>query len=112
MSSQLPGVYDLPGYPDNKYGHALDLLVRRAARAKDGRIHLDIGCGYGRIAERVQSELNRAYVGVDGSADGFESLSERGFESHLVQLEGRETTLDRLKHVVGNRRSVRSPSWM
>ena len=104
MSSQLPGVYDSPVYPDNKYGHALDLLVRRAARAKDGRIHLDIGCGYGRIAERVQSELNRAYVGVDGSADGFESLSERGFESHLVQLEGRETTLDRLKHVVGNRK--------
>jgi glycosyltransferase involved in cell wall biosynthesis len=103
MTSQPKGAYDNPAYPDNVYGHALDLLLRHKAVARAGEIHLDIGCGYGRIAEEVRAKTGLVYVGVDGSADGLESLTERGFETHQLSFEGRSTTLSRLEEVIAGR---------
>jgi glycosyltransferase involved in cell wall biosynthesis/SAM-dependent methyltransferase len=103
MTSQPTGAYDNPAYPDNVYGHALDLLRRHKGIARAGEIHLDIGCGYGRIAEEIQAKTGLVYVGVDGSADGLESLTERGFETHQLWFEGRTKTLSRFEEVIAGR---------
>jgi glycosyltransferase involved in cell wall biosynthesis len=103
MNSEPSETYDLPFGADNVYEHALTLLLRHPAKAKNGEIHLDIGCSLGRIAEKVQSELNRTYVGVGGSGGSLGNPYARGFETHTVRLEGRDFTLQRLKQAVGAR---------
>jgi glycosyltransferase involved in cell wall biosynthesis len=97
------GAYDSPFESDNVYGHALDLLLRRKSAPVAGEIHLDIGCGYGCIADKIQSELARVYVGVDGSSDGLMSLAARNFESREIWLEGRHETVRRLEEVIAGR---------
>jgi glycosyltransferase involved in cell wall biosynthesis/2-polyprenyl-3-methyl-5-hydroxy-6-metoxy-1,4-benzoquinol methylase len=100
---QPAGLYDSQVYHDNVYGHAIELLRRQRGRAAEGEVHLDIGCGFGRIAEHIQGEFGRAYVGVDGAQDGLDSLAERGFEAHRIWLEGKEGTVSSLRRVVGER---------
>lgn len=51
----------------------------------DRGVIIDIGCGYGAIAEPVR-ELGYDYVGIDFSPDGLASLSERGFETCALDL--------------------------
>jgi len=80
------GTYDNAFQTDNVYGHALDLLVRHRLRAPAEGIHLDIGCGYGRIAEPLVAKLGLKYVGCDADPAGLQSLRERGFETHQVLL--------------------------
>ena len=70
MSSQQQGTYDFSFETDNVYGHALNYCCVKFMGLGPGEIHLDIGCGYGRIGEKIQSELGQIYVGVDGSKDG------------------------------------------
>ena len=103
MNSGPSETRNLPFGDDNICEHALTLLLRQPAKARSGEIHLDIGRRLGRIAERVQSELNRTYVGVGGSAGDVESLYARGFEAHAARLEGRDLTLQQLKQAVGGR---------
>lgn len=71
--------YDNPYQPDNVYGHALDLIGRNIG--KDKGVHLDLGCGFGAIAEKIRSETGLEYIGVDMNVPGLVSLKERGFES-------------------------------
>jgi len=111
MIIQPPGTYDSPAYYDNVYGHALELLARRRTKTSDGEIHLDVGCGFGRIAEKIQSDFKRLYVGVDGDQHGLSSLQRRGFEAHKVWLEGKQETLTSLNRVVGDR-SVASMTFL
>src|SRR5664279_2395495 len=103
MTFQPKGSHDFSFDPDNVYGHAMDLLLRRKSALRQGEIHLDICCGYGSIAEKIESELGRIYVGVDGSLDGLASLAERRLESHVVVMEGRRETLRRLEEVIAGR---------
>ena len=104
MTGDAKGTYDNPLHADNVYGHALDLLRRHKFESPVEEIHLDIGCGYGRIAERIRSDLGRIYVGIDGSDEGLASLAERGFETHKVWLQGHDETLRQLETVVAGRR--------
>jgi len=77
--------YDNPYFHDNVYGHALALLAR-AKRQGEGTLYLDIGCGYGRIAEPLVGSTGLHYVGLDIDDAGLKSLQERGFETHHVDL--------------------------
>jgi glycosyltransferase involved in cell wall biosynthesis len=65
------------------YGNVVALL--RNCITMDG-VHLDIGCGYGAIAEVVRDELGLSYIGFDLAVDGLDSLRQRGFNVHQVDL--------------------------
>lgn len=73
---------------DNVFGHTLELLSRHAAEDAAGAVHLDIACGFGRIAEPLVERFGVEYVGVDLDPEGLESLRGRGFEAHLTDLSG------------------------
>lgn len=103
MTRDPANSYDFHFSWDNVYGHSIDLLRRRKAEPRPDEIHLDIGCGFGRIAEYVKSELGRHYVGLDFSGDGLASLAGRGFEAHEVRLESREQTLSALNKIIKGR---------
>jgi hypothetical protein len=103
-------LYDNAFQPDNVYGHTIALLERYrdagSPRAGEGDIHLDLGCGFGRMAEVVRDRLGLTYVGVDGAHDGPASLNARGFEAHQLLFETFEQTLSDLQRIVGDRRVV------
>lgn len=103
MSQQEAGVYDNAFYHNNVYGHALGLLSRHRTRTTEGEIHLDIGCGYGRIAEPLTAELGVIYVGTDADEGGLDSLRDRGFETHNLWLAEEAATFEALQRIVGNR---------
>jgi glycosyltransferase involved in cell wall biosynthesis/2-polyprenyl-3-methyl-5-hydroxy-6-metoxy-1,4-benzoquinol methylase len=98
--------YDHQYSSDNVYGRALDLLKRNRHRALIGTtdaIHLDIGCGFGRIAEPLVGALGIQYIGIDGEPAGLQSLSERGFETHCLDFSGKNI-IDSFHAVIGNRK--------
>ncbi|MFK4258867.1 methyltransferase domain-containing protein [Agrobacterium tumefaciens] len=101
------GFYDNRFEWDNVYGHAVKLLTRNRsishADVQDG-VHLDLGCGYGRIAEQVVAGLKIDYVGIDGAREGVVSLKERGFEAHEVLFENYEQTLSRIDEILAGRK--------
>jgi glycosyltransferase involved in cell wall biosynthesis len=84
--------------------HALCLLTHRGSALRSGELHLDVGCTFGPLAEKVESCLGRIYVGVGDSRDDLTGLGTRGFETHEISLEGEVSILARLKEVVGDRR--------
>lgn len=96
--------YDFGFYNDNVYGHALALLERSAIVRREGSLHLDIGCGFGRIAEPLVERIGAVYVGVDGSERGPASLRERGFEAHELLFTDEEETYAALARIVAGRR--------
>lgn len=105
MTTQAEGVYDNAFYDDNVYGHALELLRRSRGEAKgEPGLHLDIGCGYGRIADPLVAELGLTYVGVDADAGGLAALAARGFETHELWLADEDETFAALERIVAGRR--------
>jgi 2-polyprenyl-3-methyl-5-hydroxy-6-metoxy-1,4-benzoquinol methylase/glycosyltransferase involved in cell wall biosynthesis len=99
--------YDNAFFHNNVYGHALELLKRNRTLPAEGgveRIHLDIGCGYGRIAEPLTQALACSYVGVDADVASLESLRSRGHEAHEINLSvSYEELLDALRAIVNGR---------
>lgn len=88
--------------PLNVYGRALSLLEGLCAPGDS--VHLDIGCGFGRIAEPLVQRLQRHYVGVDMDPDGLSSLTDRGFETHQFALGTREANVAALRAILAHRR--------
>lgn len=103
MTELEAGIYDNRFEPDSVYGHALNLLRRHRSVVAKGAIHLDIGSGYGRIAEPLSAALDVAYVGVDDDPKGLASLAERGFETHRVRLGEEGPTYEALRQAVSGR---------
>ncbi|MFM0557338.1 methyltransferase domain-containing protein [Paraburkholderia sediminicola] len=105
MQSAKYQEYDNQFAHTNVYGHALDLLVRNRSLSPTGTevIHLDIGCGFGRIAEPLVDATDLSYVGVDLHESGLASLRERGFETHRVDLSDKSLA-DNLLSIVGDRK--------
>ena len=64
------------------YGHAVALLD--SLKAEPG-VHVDIGCGYGAIAEPIR-DMGRDYLGLDLAEDGLASLRDRGFQVATIDL--------------------------
>lgn len=93
--------YDNPYSFENVYGHSLAILQRHES-VRDGvrSVHLDLGCGYGRIAEEIEDRLGLHYIGLDFDASSVESLLSRGKEAHRVNF---STDLTALKEVLASR---------
>jgi GT2 family glycosyltransferase len=106
VKQQSPGVYDNPFYYNNVYGHVLALLREHKVDGAERGIHLDLGCGFGRIAEPLTADLGVTYVGADADGDGLESLRTRGFEAHTIHLGEEEPTYEALLQIVGSRHVV------
>ncbi len=98
----MAALYDNQFFDDNVYGHALALL--KTVSQPDNGVHLDVGCGFGRIAEPLTASLGRTYVGIDADPEGLASLSERGFETHQFMLQDTETNLAFFRKVLNGRR--------
>ncbi|AIV90185.1 methyltransferase domain-containing protein [Burkholderia pseudomallei] len=64
------------------YSNVVGLITEFGAR--DG-VHLDIGCGYGAIAEPVR-DLGLTYIGFDADEDSLRDLRSRGFEAKRIDL--------------------------
>ncbi|HXW72465.1 MAG TPA: glycosyltransferase [Methylocella sp.] len=82
------------------YGNVIALLRNHIT---NHGVHLDIGCGYGAIAEPVRDKLRLDYMGFDLAQDGLDSLRARGFDTHQIDL----LCLDRaeaiIREVLGDR---------
>src|SRR5690349_16128676 len=96
----MTSTYHFQYAEDNVYGHAVRLV--RAHGARSG-VHLDLGCGFGAIAEPLR-ELGLEYVGVDLDPDGVADLRRRGFETHVLDLRQVRELEQRLREIVGARR--------
>ena len=92
---------------NNVYDHTLELLRRNLGQrdAADGGVHLDIACGFGRIAESMSELFGVEYVGVDVDDTGLDNLRSRGFEAHQADLSN-DGAKDALLKVLDGRRLV------
>lgn len=94
-----PARYEGTYSDDSSYGSA----VRLAARGERRGVVLDLGCGYGPVAEPLR-DLGFTYVGLDAEAAGLESLAARGFEIGTIDLEAPAAELrSRLRDALGDR---------
>ena len=85
---------------DNVYGHAFSILERHASTDCGARsVHLDLGCGFGRISEEIEGRLGLHYIGLDVDAASIESLVSRGKEAHQVNF---STDLNALKEMLAS----------
>lgn len=75
--------YDFSFGPATPYAHAMELI--RQCRTPDGEVVVDLGCGFGAIAEPTRA-LGLGYLGVDREASGVRSLIERGSEALVADL--------------------------
>ena len=94
--------YDNEVHANNVYGHTLNLLARHCAPGES--VHLDVGCGFGRLGEHITERLGRIYVGVDADASELAALAARGFETHGIFLGDYEPTRDALTQALAGRR--------
>ena len=92
--------YDNAYSHDNVYGQALRLIKAHSAK---GGLHLDFGCGYGRIAEPIQNELGLEYVGFDLYDPMLQSLRDRGFRAYTIDLLSPEGLRQGIASVIGDR---------
>ncbi len=72
------------------------------ANVGPGRIVLDLGCGFGPLAEPLQ-ELGFEYVGCDADPAGLDSLRTRGFETHQIDLTDLDGLAERLVKITDER---------
>jgi 2-polyprenyl-3-methyl-5-hydroxy-6-metoxy-1,4-benzoquinol methylase len=83
---------------EGAFGHAVNLLSRNLTPG----LVLDLGCGFGPIAEPL-AERGFSYVGLDVDDSGLDDLSARGFAVHRVDLEETEDLSERLAFVADGR---------
>ena len=82
------------------YRHVTDLLLSRVAL--DREVIVDLGCGYGAIAEPLRQN-GLTYIGFDGDMEAVGDLRERGFEAELVNLSDPDETRSIVKKTTGER---------
>lgn len=76
------GDYDFAYTSQSVYGHVIEVLQKLSM---SGDIVLDLGCGYGAVAEPI-TNLGFTYVGCDIDPMGRGALERRGFEAHNLDL--------------------------
>ncbi|HEY2028430.1 MAG TPA: methyltransferase domain-containing protein [Myxococcales bacterium] len=85
---------------DGVYGRTVRLAAELAGNSG---VVLDLGCGYGAIAEPLR-DLGLTYVGADTDGDGIADLRKRGFESHVIDLARVSELLPRLREILAGRK--------
>lgn len=90
------------GYePGSVYASVMDLVTEVAPCGAEPGVVLDLGCGYGAIAE-VCRERGYTYLGVDLASDGLASLAERGFRTAAVDLAEPAKAIGQLRELLGD----------
>lgn len=82
--------YDNAFSETNPYGHVVNLLSR--FDLGEGGYLVDVGCGYGRIAEILQKRFGVIYVGMDADPASLASLRGRGF--HAIEFIAGQQDID------------------
>ncbi|WP_250526175.1 methyltransferase domain-containing protein [Caballeronia sp. GAWG2-1] len=93
-------VYDHPYESGTVYSRVIELL---GAHAGTDGVHIDIGCGYGAIAEPLR-EAGLTYVGFDLDTARLEALNARGFETHAIDLSDERAAIVSLREALGERK--------
>lgn len=91
--------YDLRFAWESPYGHVVRLLEEHGAK---GGAVLDLGCGYGAVAEPLRS-VGFDYVGCDVDEGGLSALRDRGLEAHQLDLADLGTVAARILKIVDGR---------
>ena len=94
-------IYEHEYLPLSVYGNVVSLLRDRVT---GGGVHLDIGCGYGPIAEPIRQEFGLTYLGFDLAEDGLGSLRARGFDVYSVNLQNPEAAESAIRTALADRR--------
>ena len=81
------------------YGHVVRMLD---GLSPDAGIVLDLGCGWGAIAEPLR-ERGHEYVGCDVDKRAVDDLAARGFEAHQLDLDDRDGLPERIATIAGDR---------
>lgn len=81
---------------DSPYGHLIQLMENLGVR--DGVV-LDLGCGYGAIAEPIRA-LGAEYLGCDIDPAALANLQMRGFDSIALDLSMPDGLIDRFDVVM------------
>ena len=82
------------------YAHAMALLSEHVAAS--GGVVVDLGCGFGAVAEPVR-ELGLEYLGVDSEAAGIKDLVGRGMEVLVGDLGRPEELMAEVAECLGGR---------
>ena len=91
--------YELRYAEDSVYSRVVALLNEQAP---DQGVHLDLGCGYGAIAEKV-AERGLTYLGLDVEDAGLADLRRRGFETAVVDLQDLDAAVATIVHALNGR---------
>ena len=83
---------------DGPYG----LAVRLTTAHRHAGVHLDLGCGFGAIAEPLR-DAGVDYVGADADPEGLASLVERGFGTASIDLLDMRGTEAAIRSALGGR---------
>jgi len=82
------------------YRHVVELIL---AHVPDGgEVVVDLGCGYGAIAEPLRAE-GLDYVGIDVDADAADDLRRRGFDAGHADLNDPEEAIGLARKLIGDR---------
>jgi SAM-dependent methyltransferase len=91
--------YEFSFSANSAYGHAVDLLRTQAG---EGECVVDIGCGFGAVAEPCRA-LGYTYLGFDLDVAGVKSLRDRGFEAYEADLLDESHFEEALQECLGDR---------
>ncbi|MEC0245088.1 methyltransferase domain-containing protein [Paenibacillus chitinolyticus] len=102
MSNNKDYAYKFQYAHDNVYGHVVSLLEN--IELSEEHIHLDLGCGWGAICDKISENHKLHYLGVDASVEAVEYLNSRGKEAYSFMLSTYEENIQFLKSVLGSRK--------
>jgi len=92
--------YDFAYGDDTPYARAVSLVQHHCHHL--GQVVIDLGCGFGAIAEPVTS-LGFTYLGIDVETSGVKALEERGMEVMVGDLTAPEVLLSELDQQLAGR---------
>jgi SAM-dependent methyltransferase len=95
----MTSTYHFSYTSDGVYAHVVALVSEFAGSSG---VLLDLGCGYGAIAEPIR-DLGLTYVGADSDPDGLADLRGRGFEAHPIDLANADQLAARAREILGDR---------
>lgn len=86
---------------DNVYGHTVSLLGQFDFPQQG--IHLDIGCGWGAISDKLIENQKVHYIGIDAAQDAVDHLHSQGKEAYTYQLTSHHANLEFFENILNGR---------